>query len=163
LLEPYEGKPSRTVLRGESGSNAADLLDGLAHERLGYGYACFVSVSGEQRLVYIPRRHVYMGHILVYISRVLVYMGNILVYISRRHVYMGNILVYISRKHVYMGQRLEYMSRVLKYAASFSPVESFYLKLPESFFGEEMQRLAIFFEDSKPLFFYKIIVNYVYA
>jgi hypothetical protein len=31
------------------------------------------------------------------------------------------------------------MSRVLKYAASFSSVESF--------FGEEMQRLAIFFED----------------
>ena len=27
LLEPYEGKLSRTVLRGESGSNAADLLD----------------------------------------------------------------------------------------------------------------------------------------
>lgn len=27
LLEPYEGKLSRTVLRGEGGSNAADLLD----------------------------------------------------------------------------------------------------------------------------------------
>ena len=27
LLEPYEGKLSRTVLRGGSGSNAADLLD----------------------------------------------------------------------------------------------------------------------------------------
>ena len=27
LLEPYEGKLSSTVLRGESGSNAADLLD----------------------------------------------------------------------------------------------------------------------------------------
>ncbi len=30
LLEPYEGKLSRTVLRGESGSNAADLLDNLS-------------------------------------------------------------------------------------------------------------------------------------
>jgi hypothetical protein len=27
LLEPYEGKLSRTVLRGGGGSNAADLLD----------------------------------------------------------------------------------------------------------------------------------------
>ena len=27
-LEPYAGKPARTVLRGERGSNAADLLDG---------------------------------------------------------------------------------------------------------------------------------------
>ena len=27
LLEPYERKLSRTVLRGEGGSNAADLLD----------------------------------------------------------------------------------------------------------------------------------------
>ena len=27
LLEPYEGKLSRTVLRGESGSNTADSLD----------------------------------------------------------------------------------------------------------------------------------------
>ena len=27
LLEPYEGKLSSTVLRGGSGSNAADLLD----------------------------------------------------------------------------------------------------------------------------------------
>ncbi|HEY5593257.1 MAG TPA: hypothetical protein VIK55_19855, partial [Paludibacter sp.] len=30
LLEPYEGKLSSTVLRGESGSNAADLLDNLS-------------------------------------------------------------------------------------------------------------------------------------
>jgi hypothetical protein len=30
LLEPYEGKLSRTVLRGEGGSNAADLLDIIA-------------------------------------------------------------------------------------------------------------------------------------
>ena len=30
-LEPYEGKPSRTVLRGEEGSNALDLPD---HERI---------------------------------------------------------------------------------------------------------------------------------
>ena len=29
LLEPYEGKLSRTVLRGGSGSNAADLLDSI--------------------------------------------------------------------------------------------------------------------------------------
>lgn len=28
LLEPYEGKLSRTVLRGEGGSNALDLPDG---------------------------------------------------------------------------------------------------------------------------------------
>ena len=28
-LEPYEGKPSRTVLRGEEGSNALDLPDHL--------------------------------------------------------------------------------------------------------------------------------------
>ncbi|KAA5378135.1 conjugal transfer protein TraI, partial [Phocaeicola dorei] len=27
LLEPYEGKLSRTVLRGERGSNASDLPD----------------------------------------------------------------------------------------------------------------------------------------
>ena len=27
MLEPYEGKLSRTVLRGEGGSNALDLLD----------------------------------------------------------------------------------------------------------------------------------------
>lgn len=30
LLEPYEGKLTRTVLRGEGGSNAADLLDNLS-------------------------------------------------------------------------------------------------------------------------------------
>ena len=29
LLEPYEGKLSRTVLRGESGSNTADLPDAV--------------------------------------------------------------------------------------------------------------------------------------
>ena len=28
-LEPYEGKPSRTVLRGEEGSNALDLPDNI--------------------------------------------------------------------------------------------------------------------------------------
>ena len=28
-LEPYEGKPSRTVLRGEEGSNALDLPDSI--------------------------------------------------------------------------------------------------------------------------------------
>lgn len=36
LLEPYEGKLSRTVLRGESGSNPADLPDkepGLGFKR----------------------------------------------------------------------------------------------------------------------------------
>ena len=32
LLEPYEGKLSRTVLRGEGGSNALDLPDTLAKE-----------------------------------------------------------------------------------------------------------------------------------
>ena len=30
LLEPYEWKLSSTVLRGEGGSNAADLLDNLS-------------------------------------------------------------------------------------------------------------------------------------
>ena len=30
-LEPYEGKPSRTVLRGEEGSNALDLPDQSTH------------------------------------------------------------------------------------------------------------------------------------
>ena len=34
LLEPYEGKLSRTVLRGESGSNAADLLDKKYYDAL---------------------------------------------------------------------------------------------------------------------------------
>lgn len=29
-LEPYEGKPSRTVLRGEEGSNALDLPDSMS-------------------------------------------------------------------------------------------------------------------------------------
>jgi len=29
LLEPYEGKLSRTVLRGERGSNALDLPDNV--------------------------------------------------------------------------------------------------------------------------------------
>jgi len=33
LLEPYEGKLSSTVLRGESGSNAADLLDKLSESK----------------------------------------------------------------------------------------------------------------------------------
>jgi hypothetical protein len=125
---------------------------GLAHERLGYGHACCVFVSGDQRLVYMSRVLVYMVHILVYMSRVLVYMSHILVYMSRVLVYMSHILVYMSRVLVYMGQRLVYISRVLEYVASFSSVESFY--------GEKMQRLAIFFEDSKPLFFYKIIVYY---
>ena len=32
LLEPYEGKLSRTVLRGGSGSNAADLLDSMNNQ-----------------------------------------------------------------------------------------------------------------------------------
>ena len=30
-LEPYEGKPSRTVLRGEEGSNVLDLPDQTGH------------------------------------------------------------------------------------------------------------------------------------
>lgn len=38
LLEPYEGKLSRTVLRGEGGSDAADLLDQII-------YAPFVTYS----------------------------------------------------------------------------------------------------------------------
>ena len=29
MLEPYEGKLSRTVLRGEGGSNTADSLDNI--------------------------------------------------------------------------------------------------------------------------------------
>ena len=31
LLEPYEGKLSRTVLRGESSRKGADLLDNMAY------------------------------------------------------------------------------------------------------------------------------------
>lgn len=36
LLEPYDAKVSRTVLRGERGSNASDLpdIDGKSKERL---------------------------------------------------------------------------------------------------------------------------------
>ena len=33
MLEPYEGKLSRTVLRGEGGSNTADLPDPLVLEK----------------------------------------------------------------------------------------------------------------------------------
>ena len=33
MLEPCEGKLSRTVLRGESGSNTADLLDQLLENK----------------------------------------------------------------------------------------------------------------------------------
>ena len=33
MLEPCEGKLSRTVLRGESGSNTADLLDQLVENK----------------------------------------------------------------------------------------------------------------------------------
>lgn len=33
MLEPYEGKLSRTVLRGESGSNTADLPDSLIENK----------------------------------------------------------------------------------------------------------------------------------
>ena len=42
LLEPYEGKLSCTVLRGESGSNAADLLDNLSVTRY------FLAFTGRQ-------------------------------------------------------------------------------------------------------------------
>lgn len=31
-LEPYEGKPSCTVLRGEEGSNALDLPDNIIYQ-----------------------------------------------------------------------------------------------------------------------------------
>ncbi len=37
LLEPYEGKLSRTVLRGEGGSDAADLLDKLTEKQNHHG------------------------------------------------------------------------------------------------------------------------------
>ncbi|RKI22837.1 hypothetical protein D7V82_17810 [bacterium 1xD8-6] len=33
MLEPYEGKLSRTVLRGEGGSNTADLPDALVENK----------------------------------------------------------------------------------------------------------------------------------
>ena len=33
MLEPYEGKPSRTVLRGEGGSNTPDLPDQLIENK----------------------------------------------------------------------------------------------------------------------------------
>lgn len=36
MLEPCEGKLSRTVLRGESGSNTADLLDQIQEQKLRY-------------------------------------------------------------------------------------------------------------------------------
>lgn len=35
LLEPYDAKVSRTVLRGESPSNGADLLDKYLHIKVG--------------------------------------------------------------------------------------------------------------------------------
>ena len=41
-LEPYEGKPSRTVLRGEEGSNALDLPDHHISDLKGWG-----CVAGE--------------------------------------------------------------------------------------------------------------------
>lgn len=37
-LEPYEGKPSRTVLRGEEGSNALDLPDYVFGHRRHFHY-----------------------------------------------------------------------------------------------------------------------------
>lgn len=37
-LEPYEGKPSRTVLRGEEGSNALDLPDETCYSMNGWGW-----------------------------------------------------------------------------------------------------------------------------
>ena len=40
LLEPYEGKLSSTVLRGEGGSNAADLLDNCRRERERERFLC---------------------------------------------------------------------------------------------------------------------------
>ena len=36
MLEPYEGKLSRTVLRGEGGSNTADLPDDSDYEKEEY-------------------------------------------------------------------------------------------------------------------------------
>ena len=42
LLEPYEGKLSRTVLRGESPSNGADLLD----TKLVYAVGAVVGLIG---------------------------------------------------------------------------------------------------------------------
>lgn len=39
-LEPYEGKPSRTVLRGEEGSNALDLPDRSFGNRSSSKYVC---------------------------------------------------------------------------------------------------------------------------
>jgi hypothetical protein len=42
LLEPYEGKLSRTVLRGESGSNSADLPDKAIASPLMAGYLFYL-------------------------------------------------------------------------------------------------------------------------
>jgi len=42
LLEPYEGKLSRTVLRGESGSNPADLPDKAISSPLMVGFLVYV-------------------------------------------------------------------------------------------------------------------------
>ena len=36
MLEPYEGKLSRTVLRGEGGSNTADLPDQILEQKQRY-------------------------------------------------------------------------------------------------------------------------------
>ena len=46
-LEPYEGKPSRTVLRGEEGSNALDLPDRLRRREY-----CTIMLMV---LLYVPR------------------------------------------------------------------------------------------------------------
>ena len=41
MLEPYEGKLSCTVLRGEGGSNALDLPDKLIYFYIGYLYLAY--------------------------------------------------------------------------------------------------------------------------
>ena len=48
LLEPYEGKLSRTVLRGEGGSNALDLPDTIIYCRMRFLPA---SASSKTRMI----------------------------------------------------------------------------------------------------------------
>lgn len=52
-LEPYEGKPSCTVLRGEEGSNALDLpdsiSDGFPHIGESISPACF-----KESIAFVP-------------------------------------------------------------------------------------------------------------
>ena len=49
-LEPYEGKPSRTVLRGEEGSNALDLPDSFC-----FHFFCFYTGNSTSQVFFLSR------------------------------------------------------------------------------------------------------------